>query len=71
MAKRAVRMMDAEQLDGLLECEDYTITLWVGFLGYVNLAVDHGHNTVTELQGTALVHLHTFQCTSLKIPSRG
>jgi hypothetical protein len=52
--------MATEKLDSLLECEDYTITLWVGFLSYVDLAVDHGHNTITELRIMMLVYMHTY-----------
>ena len=52
-------MMTTKQLDNLLEREDYTITLWVGFLCYVDLAVNHGHNTITELRDVVLVYPHT------------
>lgn len=53
-------MMATEQLDSSLECEDYTITLWVGFLGYVDLAIDHGHYTITELWIMVLVYLRMY-----------
>lgn len=53
-------MKATEQVDSLLECEDNTIALWVGFLGYADLAVDHGHNTITELWGMMLVYQHTY-----------
>lgn len=63
-------MMATSQLDSLLECEDYAVTLWVGLLCHVDLAVDHGHDTITELRRVPLVYKH-MSTTSLQVPFRG
>lgn len=51
--RAAVSTLASTQLDDLLEGKDDTVTLWVRFLGYVDLAVDHGHDTITELHGVS------------------
>jgi hypothetical protein len=41
----------------LLKSQNNTVTLRVGLLRNVDFAVDHGHNTVAELQKTWLTYL--------------
>lgn len=58
-------MKATEQLDScLLERKDDTITLWVGFFGHADFAVDHGHDAIAELWG------HSVSFTYIRICAR-
>lgn len=55
-----MRTMKMERLNNSLHRENHTVALWIGFLGHMDLAVDHRHDTIAKLWGTTLVHLHTY-----------
>lgn len=58
-----MRTMEIERLNNSLEREKHAVALWIGFLGHIDLAVDHGHDTIAKLWGTTLADLHTYSCT--------